>query len=405
MTRARTHDVAIVGAGVVGAALALALARARFDVALIETRAPEAFDPARHDLRVYALSPASAAVLERLDVWGDVVAARVSPYATMRVWVDGPDAELRFDAALVGESQLGYIVEDSLLRAVLWRALERTRGVTLHCPARAQSLDREGRAARLVLEDGREIVARLLVAADGAHSPLRELAGLATAGQSYGQRALVANVETERPHEATAWQRFTPDGPLAFLPLADGRCSIVWSLKDARATEMLALDDAAFRAALGRAFGMRLGAVTATGPRAAFPLRLLLAERYVDHRIALVGDAAHVVLPLAGQGLNLGLLDTAALADVLDGAAAAREDVGDAAVLARYERWRRGEAALAARSFDLLDGLFRSDAPGIPWLRRSGLALVDRLTPLKREFALAACGFAGRVPTLAQRLR
>jgi ubiquinone biosynthesis UbiH/UbiF/VisC/COQ6 family hydroxylase len=205
-------------------------------------------------------------------------------------------------------------------------------------------------------------------------------------------------------HEDTAWQVFTPDGPLAFLPLADGRVSIVWSLKDARAVSVLNLDDAAFCAALTAASGARLGAVQSTTPRVAFPLRLQLAAHYVDTRLALIGDAAHVVHPLAGQGLNLGLADAAALVDVLADAHAAGEDLGDARMLARYQAWRQGDVALAAHAFDALDGLFRSDAPGLPWLRRIGMSAVQHSDALKRRFALHACGYAGRVPELARRV-
>jgi ubiquinone biosynthesis UbiH/UbiF/VisC/COQ6 family hydroxylase len=214
---------------------------------------------------------------------------------------------------------------------------------------------------------------------------------------------VVAHVATSEPHQHTAWQRFTPQGTLALLPLCDGRCSVVWSLKDARATQVLALDDVAFCAAVEQAIDSRLGRIIGTTPRAAFPLRLQLAQDYVATRLALVGDAAHVVHPLAGQGLNLGLLDAAALAETLDTALAAREDIGSPAVLARYQAWRRGDVVRAARAFDLLDGLFRSDLGPLPALRRAGMRWVQRLAPLKRELALHASGFAGRVPVLSRR--
>jgi ubiquinone biosynthesis UbiH/UbiF/VisC/COQ6 family hydroxylase len=214
---------------------------------------------------------------------------------------------------------------------------------------------------------------------------------------------VVAHVRTARSHEDTAWQRFTPQGTLALLPLADGRVSVVWSLKDARATSVLALEDAGFRAAITAASDARLGEVLDTTPRAAYPLRLQLARSYAGARLALVGDAAHVFHPLAGQGLNLGLLDAAALVEVLAGAARAREDLGAAAVLGRYARWRQGDVARAARAFEWLDGLFRSDVGPLPWLRRTGLSLVQRSGPLRRELALHASGFAGRVPELARR--
>jgi len=398
-------EVAVVGAGVVGAALALALARAGLAVALVEAREPEPFDPAGDwDLRVYALAPGPAAMLARLGAWPQPAAARAQPYRAMRVWEDEPSGGLAFEAAQVGEAQLGWLVEDRALRAALWRRVREDPRVRCACPARVAGFDAGAREARLRLEDGGSVRARVAIAADGAWSPLRELAGLRTQGRDYAQRAVVAHVATRHPHQDTAWQRFTAAGPLAFLPLADGRSSVVWSLRDAQASEVLALDDAAFLQALSTAFNGPPGAAIATTPRVAFPLRLQLASAYAGPRIALVGDAAHVVHPLAGQGLNLGLLDAAALAAVLVEAQAAGKDPGTAPVLARYRRWRESDAALAAQSLDLVDALFRTDTPGIGWLRRSGMAVVDRLAPLKRRLALHACGWAGRVPPLAQRL-
>lgn len=396
-------DVLVVGGGVVGAALALALARERLEVGLVEARVPEAFNADEVDLRVFALAPASVALLDRLGAWSRVLAMRACPYRTMRVWERDRRDELSFDAAMVGADVLGHIVEDRVLKAALWATLDATPAIRRLCPARVLRCESGAGDARVELDDGRRIRARLVVAADGADSPLREAAGLALDATPYGQRAVVAHVRTARGHEDTAWQRFTPQGTLALLPLADGRVSVVWSLKDARATAVLALDDAAFRAAIAAASDARLGEVLETTPRAAFPLRLQLARRYAGPRLALVGDAAHVFHPLAGQGLNLGLLDAAALAEVLAAAARAREDLGAGAVLARYEQWRRGEVARAARVFELLDGLFRSDVGPLPWLRRTGLSLVQRIGPLRRELALHASGFAGRVPSLARR--
>jgi 2-octaprenyl-3-methyl-6-methoxy-1,4-benzoquinol hydroxylase/2-octaprenylphenol hydroxylase len=396
-------DIAVVGGGAVGAALALALDQAGFAVSLLEARAPAVFDPAHYDPRVYALSPASLALLARIGVRDALAGLRASPYRHMHVWQDEPTRGIGFDAALIGERDLGWIVEDAVLRQVLWDALARSR-VEIRVPARVERFEPGANDVRLALDAGSPIRANLVVAADGADSPLRALAGLAVETEPYGESGVVTHVRTERPHRATAWQRFTPEGPLAFLPLLDGRSSIVWSVRDALARELLRLPEAEFAACVADAFQQHLGAVELAGERLAISLRLQLARRWVGPRIALAGDAAHAVHPLAGQGLNLGFLDVGALVATLVEARQGRVDLGAPATLRAYERWRQGDAVVAARAFDLIDGLFRSDVPGLPWLRGSGLALVDRLAPVKREFAWHAAGFAGRVPPMCARL-
>jgi 2-octaprenyl-3-methyl-6-methoxy-1,4-benzoquinol hydroxylase/2-octaprenylphenol hydroxylase len=254
----------------------------------------------------------------------------------------------------------------------------------------------EAREDRVVLEldagDAASLSARLLVAADGAGSPLRRLAGLDTHGHDYGQRGVVAHVATERPHQHTAWQRFLPGGPLALLPLADGRSSIVWSLPEAEAQRVLALDDAAFCAELGVASDFRLGRVLASTRRAAFPLRLQLADRYQAERLVLLGDAAHAVHPLAGQGVNLGLRDVAELRDTLVDARGAGRDIAAPHVLRRYARRRRSADTLDAWGFDALGRIYAWQAPPLVAARALGVRLVDRLAPLKRRLAAHAAG-------------
>lgn len=396
-------DIAVVGGGAVGAALALALDQAGFTVSLVEARVPAALEPAYHDPRVYALSPASLALLARIGVRDALAGLRASPYRRMHVWQDESARGIGFHAALIGERDLGWIVEDAALRQVLWDALSRSR-VEIRVPARVDRFEPGANDVRLALNAGSPIRASLVVAADGADSPLRALAGLAFEPEPYGESGVVAHVRTEGPHQATAWQRFTREGPLAFLPLLDGRSSIVWSVRDALARELLRLPEVEFAARVAEAFQHHLGAVELAGERLAFPLRLQLARRWVGRRVALAGDAAHAVHPLAGQGLNLGFLDVGALVATLVEAREGRADLGAPATLRAYERWRQGDAVIAARGFDLIDGLFRSDVPGLPWLRGTGLALVDRLVPVKREFAWHAAGFAGRVPPLCARL-
>ncbi|MBN8737196.1 MAG: UbiH/UbiF/VisC/COQ6 family ubiquinone biosynthesis hydroxylase [Xanthomonadales bacterium] len=385
-------DIAIAGGGMVGAACALALARRGFSVALLEAREPQAWHAGEpEDLRVIALAPSSARLLDGLGVWRGIEAARVSPYAHMRVWDAASGAELAFDATRQGRAQLGWIVENKLVAWTLWNALE-AAGVRRVCPAQVESFTQREDRVVLDLAGGEPLSAALLVIADGAGSRLREQAGIAAHGRDYHQRAVVAHVATERAHEATAWQRFTQEGPIALLPLADGRSSIVWSLPEARAREVLALDDAAFCEAAGVASDFRLGRVTTTTPRASFPLRLQVAERFAAGRCVLLGDAAHAVHPLAGQGANIGLRDVAELAGVLGEARDAGRDFTASHILQRYARCRRSAGALDARAFDAVERMFAWQAPGWTALRGLGVRAVDALGPLKRALAAHAAG-------------
>jgi 2-polyprenylphenol 6-hydroxylase len=395
MSRRGDLDVIVVGGGAIGAALALALARDGFDVALVEKSAPKPWRPDDEiDLRVVALAPDTRDLLDDLGVWNAIAAARIGPYRHMRVWDATAPGELAFDAAEQGEAALGWIIENRLVQDALWQAIAAHPGVRLVCPGEVADVENTNDAAAVSLGDGSRLRARVLVAADGAESPLRKQLGIACSERDYAQRAVVAHVATARAHEETAWQRFQAGGPLAFLPLADGRCSIVWSLPNDEAARILALDDAAFRTELGCAFDFRLGAITATTSRAAFPLRLRLAAKYVAGRCALAGDAAHVVHPLAGQGMNLGFRDVACLRRVLHDARERGSDIGAAHVLRRYERERRSENTLAARGLDTIQRVFGSDNLLRRTLAGAGLSAADRIAPLKRLLADAAAGRA-----------
>lgn len=387
-------DIVVAGGGMVGAACALALARRGFAVVLVEAHEPApwlAGEP--EDLRVIALAASSARLLDELGVWRSIEAARVSPYRCMRVWDAASGAEIAFDAASDGRAQLGWIVENKLVARTLWGGLD-AAGVRRVCPAQVAAFARREDRVTLDLADGSAVSAALLVIADGAGSRLREQADIRVRGRDYHQRAVVAHVATERPHEATAWQRFTREGPIALLPLTDGRSSIVWSLPEARAREVLAFDDDGFCAAAGLASDFRLGRVTTTTPRASFPLQLQLAKTYAADRCVLLGDAAHAVHPLAGQGANLGLRDVAGLADVLGEARAAGWDFTAPHVLHRYARRRRAAATVDARSFDALERMFAWQTPAWTALRGLGIRAVDRFGPLKRALAAHAEGTA-----------
>lgn len=385
-------DVAVVGGGMVGAAAALSLARAGFSTGLIEAREPAAWRAdAEVDLRVVGLASSSMNLLEDLGVWSAIRACRAGPYRRMHVWDAGSGASIDFDAAREGRRSLGCIVENSLVQSVLWQALP-AAGVRRLCPADVMALEMREDRVQIELADGQSVAARLLVAADGASSPLRHMAGIETQGRDYGQRGVVAHVSTERPHQQTAWQRFLPGGPLALLPLADGRSSIVWSLPDGEAMHMLSMDDAAFMQALGVASDFQLGRIVGVSARAAFPLQLKLAERYDAERFVLLGDAAHVVHPLAGQGVNLGLRDVLELRDTLVTARAAGRDIAAPHVLRRYARRRRSADTLDALGFDALARIYAWQAPPLMMARGLGVRLIDRVQPWKRRLAGHAAG-------------
>jgi 2-polyprenylphenol 6-hydroxylase len=402
--RAADFDVLIVGAGVIGTALANLLLKRRLSaagrVAIVADRFPApAAAGADWDLRVFALSRASQRLLQVCGVWQSLPRTRVFAYERMCVWdasgtPDGPGS-LTFDCAQIGEPDLGCIVEG---RALQWQCLQEARAAgAVLIDGAVGAIAAGDKDVRLHLSDGRDLHAKLLVAADGTESKIRELLGIETAGHAYHQDALVAHVTTSRPHASTAWQRFLPGGPVAFLPLNDGRSSIVWSVPRPQAATLRAMDADSFGEALTAASGEALGRCTLTTPLASFPLNLQYALQYAQPRAVLLGDAAHVVHPLAGQGLNLGLLDCGALAQVL-GEAGLPENFGDYRYLRRYERWRRSENLKAAAALDGLQRLFSATDPLSTRLRSTGLDLVGRMPFIKRRFAQRALGIAGDVP-------
>ena len=401
-------DLIIVGAGMVGSALALALEHSGLEILVVDGgplsvrpfAAEGAFEP-----RVSALSAASQRILERLGVWDGIAARRVSPYRDMRVWDGSGTGSVHFSAASVHAEVLGHIVENRAVQDALLDRLHDSQ-IGLLGNARLEQLRRSGDGWLLTLADGRELRAPLLVAADGANSAVRRLVGCATREWDYLHHAIVTSVRCERPHQATAWQRFTDDGPLAFLPLArqgdEHWCSIVWSTVPAEAERLMALDDEAFRHELGKAFEWRLGQVTAVDPRICIPLRQRHAKRYVESGLALIGDAAHSIHPLAGQGVNLGFLDAAVLAEVLLHALQRGEQANDVRVLSRYERRRMPHNLAMMAAMEGFERLFQADPLPLRLLRNSGLNWVDELPDAKALFVRRALGLAGDLPALAQ---
>jgi 2-octaprenylphenol hydroxylase len=405
----RDFDVVVVGGAMAGAGTAALMAAtpatSALRVALVEPRpvaAPAPGDPL--DIRVSALSRASQRLLELTGAW-PAVAARACAYGRMVIWEErqdprGPDA-LVFDAAELGEPDLGHIGENRAIQSALTARAESLGVVLLRAELAALEPARD--SVRIALGDGREFRAGLVVGADGAESGVRRAAGIDTRGREYGQRAVVAHLDTGKPHGATAWQRFLDTGPIALLPLADGRVSLVWSTLPEAAEALVACPESEFAGRVTAATGGVLGDLRPTTPRASFPLRLLHARRYAAERIALVGDAAHVVHPLAGQGINLAFLDAAALADVVGSAVAAGDDAGEGAVLRRYERWRKAEALTAIALLDGIQRLYFGGNPLQSRLRQGLLALAQASGTAKRLLMGRALGVAGEVPRPVRR--
>lgn len=415
-------DVLIVGGGPAGACLGALLAKAAVGkakplrVVVLEPRRPAApgtGDPL--DSRVVAISRASERVIGSAGAWGQIAGARLGrgaearqrlcAYERMRVWHEsvsaGDPGALKFDAADVGEPNLGYIVENRVLQAALLDAFVDAGG-TLE-PGQLTGLRID--AASVSVETSlRTLSARLVVGADGAQSAVRQAVGLTAETSDYSQTAIVATVSTERSHERTAWQRFMRDGTLAFLPLPDGTSSIVWSADNDLAKTLLAASPEAFAAELDRASDLALGTTRLVTERMSFPLQRMSAHRYVAQRCALIGDAAHVVHPLAGQGVNLGLLDAAVLSEVIIDARAEKEDPGAMRVLRKYERWRKSEIAFISGAIDAFDRFLAHGSGPVAKLAQQGLGWVNRNPELKRFFVGRALGVTGDLPRAARKV-
>lgn len=403
MSVAKRYDIVIAGGGMVGATLACALRHSGLQCALIEyTPSATTTTDEQFDLRVSAITRASQRIFESLGVWPAMQAQRVSAFREMHVWDSSGQGDVHFDSAELGEALLGHIIENRVITAALLAGLQGVDNIDVLQGQRCQRLQRHADGWQVILADGSVLETALLVGADGSRSWLREQLQIRVRGWDYDHTALVTYVKTALPHQHTAWQRFLSTGPLAFLPLTDGYSSIVWSTSDERARELREMDSRQFAQELEQAFESRLGAIEMVGPRATYPLRFLHTEHYIADGVALLGDAAHTMHPLAGQGVNLGLTDAAALAEVVREAKQQRQSIRGQAVLRRYERWRRADNLPMLVAVDNFQRMFATGQPLLSWTRRSGMALLNRIPPLKNFIIEYAMGKRLDLPKLAR---
>lgn len=414
MAADRPFDVLIAGASFAGLALARALAQAlgrEVSIGLVDRAPPPAAMRDGDDPRASAISAASRRLLESLGVWARIVHL-AQPVSAVEITDSSLGAGIRpvlltYEPSVATAGAIEpamHIVPNGPLMAALAEAVAGDAGIRRPAFAEIAGLSSEAGRATVVLGDGGRLAADLVVAADGRKSRLREAAGIGVVGWSYPQTGIVTTVAHERPHGGRALQHFLPGGPFAILPLTGDRCCITWTEDSARAEQILALDDESFLAEVDLRFGGRLGALRLAGPRRTWPLDMHLARRYVAPRVALIGDAAHSVHPIAGQGLNLALRDVAALAECVADGLRLGLPAADVTVLERYERWRRFDSAVSAAAFDGLNRLFSNDTTLLRSAREAGLGLVDRMPALKRWLVAEAAGVTGETPRLLRGL-
>ena len=394
-------ELVIAGGGMVGLTLAIACASAGVEVVVIDREAPPRMVEEAFDGRASAIAFGSKQALAGIGLWPRV-AAEAEAIREIRVADGASPLFLHYDHAELGEDPLGWIVENRALRRALFARLAELPTLRHLAPATVERAERGPGAVTVVLEDGRLVRGALLIAADGRLSPLRRAAGIKTVEWSYPQIGIVCTVRHERPHLGIAVEHFLPAGPFAILPMTGDRSSIVWTETAALAPRMMALDDVGFLAEVKRRFGDFLGDLAIVGPRWSYPLSLMHAERYAGHRLALIGDAAHVIHPIAGQGLNLGLRDVAALSELIVDARRLGLDIGNAALLARYERWRRFDNTVLAAVTDGLNRLFSNSLAPLAAARDLGLAVINRVPPMKRFLMRHAMGLVGDLPRLVR---
>jgi 2-octaprenyl-6-methoxyphenol hydroxylase len=397
-------ELLIAGGGLNGLLLGIACAGAGLGVALVDRENPAALLGQGFDGRSSAIAYGSQQVLSALGLWPRI-AAEAEPILEIRVADDNAPLFLHYDHRELGtDAPLGWIVENRVLRRALLEHARSLPTLAFLAPLEVDGVDTSPFVAEAALSDGRRLTARLVAAADGAGSLLRRAAGIRTVEWRYPQIAIVTTVRHDRPHAGIAVEHFLPAGPFAILPMTGNRSSIVWTERVELAAGLIALPDAAFAMELAARFGDFLGVVEPIAPRWAYPLQLMLAERYVGQRLALVGEAAHVIHPIAGQGLNLGIRDVAALAEIVIDARRLGLDIGDDLLLRRYQQWRRLDALLLAAVTDSLNRLFSNSLAPLRLVRDLGLAAVDRVPPLKRFLMRDAMGITGHLPRLVRGL-
>jgi 2-octaprenylphenol hydroxylase len=396
-------DVAVIGGGMVGLTLALALKPLGLRVAVIESQDLDTPISNEPDSRVSALSRASENIFRNLGVWPEIEASRVTAYQAMEVWEQDSFAKIEFDALRMSPSNLGYIAENQIITHALYQQVKRESHITLFRQTKCQSLNMGESEAWLMLDNGQGLTAKLVVGADGANSWIRKQQDIPLTHWEYGHTAIVANVRTTEPHQRIARQAFTPQGPLAFLPLHQSHLSsIVWSVDSQKAERLMSVDDDEFEKSLTAEFDAKLGMSYLQSQRRAFPLTMRYARDFAVERVALVGDAAHTIHPLAGQGVNLGLLDAVALAQELASLVDKGKDIGSKANLRQYERWRKAEAAKMIAAMQGFKDLFEGDNPAKKLIRGIGMSLAGQLPGAKHEIMSRALGLKGELPNLAK---
>lgn len=395
-----SYDLTIVGGGMVGLTLAASLAKTNLNIAIIENseKSVLSVEPAS---RVSAISAASRSIFEKMDVWSHIDSKRITAYNSMFVWEKDSFGKIEFDAQQVDATQLGYIIENEQIQHALLAVVEKQANVTFYTPDKLTNIALGDGEAWLTLESGKNITTKLVVGADGANSWVRNKVDIPLTHWDYNHHALVATIKTDLPHDHCARQVFTPDGPLAFLPLFEKNlCSIVWSVPPERAKQLQSLSELEFNKQLTRTFDNRLGFCELQSERNSFPLTMRYARDFAKHRVALIGDAAHTIHPLAGQGVNLGLLDALSLSQCILENSDAEKDIGLYTNLRQFERWRKTEAAQMVASMELLKQLFHGDNPVQKTVRDLALLFTDNVNPLKKQFIKQAMGLSGELPAI-----